>query len=106
MLSGEKCIPCSIGTPILTLEEIETLKISLNENWKNIEDIELSREFKFDDFKSAMSFANKIAEIAEQEGHHPDLEIGWGYVEVYLTTHKIGGLSRNDFVLASKIDEL
>lgn len=106
MLSQEKCIPCSLGTPILTEEEIESLKPSISESWKIIEDLELSREYTFKDFKSAMAFANAIAELAEIEGHHPDLEIGWGYVEVFLTTHKIGGLSRNDFVMAAKIDKL
>lgn len=106
MLSGEKCIPCSLGTPILTMEEIEVLKASISDNWRTIQDLELAREFQFKDFKSALAFVNQIGEIAEAEGHHPDLELGWGYVEVYLTTHKINGLSRNDFIVAAKIDHL
>ena len=66
----------------------------------------ISKEFKFADFKEAMAFTNKIADIAESEGHHPDLQISWGKVIVELTTHAIKGLSQNDFIIAAKIDEL
>ncbi len=66
----------------------------------------ISKQFKFKDFAEAMVFANKIAPIAEAEGHHPDLAIGWGKTAVELTTHAIGGLSENDFILAAKIDAI
>lgn len=66
----------------------------------------ISRTFKFKDFRSAMEFANKIADIAEAEGHHPDLFVSWGKVGIELWTHKIGGLSENDFIIAAKIDAL
>lgn len=66
----------------------------------------LRREFKFKDFKEALNFVNKIGEIAEEEGHHPDIELGWGKVKVELSTHAIGGLSVNDFILAAKIDKI
>jgi len=66
----------------------------------------LSKQFKFKNFLEAMEFANKITPIAESEGHHPDLSIGWGRVEIELTTHAIGGLSENDFILAAKIDKI
>ncbi len=66
----------------------------------------ISKQFKFKTYVEAMDFANKITPIAESEGHHPDLSIGWGKVGVSLTTHSIGGLSENDFILATKIDKI
>ena len=75
-------------------------------DWKVEDGKKIKREFKFEDFKSALAFVNKIGEIAEEEGHHPDIELGWGRVGVELSTHAIGGLSTNDFILAAKIDKL
>lgn len=66
----------------------------------------IKREFKFDDFAKALKIVNKIGKIAENEGHHPDIEFGWGYVNVLLMTHAIGGLSKNDFIVAAKIDQI
>lgn len=66
----------------------------------------ISKQFKFRNFLEAMEFADKITPIAESEGHHPDFSIGWGRVEIELTTHAIGGLSENDFILAAKIDKI
>lgn len=66
----------------------------------------ISKQFKFKNFKDAMEFANKITDIAESEGHHPDLSIGWGKVSVELSTHVVDGLSENDFILAAKIDKI
>ncbi len=66
----------------------------------------IKREFKFDDFAKALKVVNKIGKIAENEGHHPDIEFGWGYVNVLLMTHAIGGLSKNDFIVAAKIDRI
>lgn len=75
-------------------------------DWKVNDGKKLKREFKFKDFKEALSFVNKIGQIAEEEGHHPDIELRWGRVEVELSTHAIGGLSVNDFILATKINRL
>ncbi len=83
------------------LEEVKEWKVV---NDKGVDTI--SRQFKFKDFKEALAFVNKIGEIAEEEGHHPDIELGWGRVGVELSTHAIGGLSTNDFILAAKIDKL
>jgi 4a-hydroxytetrahydrobiopterin dehydratase len=66
----------------------------------------LHRRFRFADFLSALAFTNRLGEIAETQGHHPDLELGWGYVGVHLVTHDVGGLSRNDFIVAARIDAL
>lgn len=74
--------------------------------WKVIDGKKIRREFKFKDFKEALAFVNKIGEIAEEEGHHPDIELGYGRVAVNLSTHAIGGLSTNDFIVAAKIDRL
>jgi len=62
--------------------------------------------FKFKGFREAMGFVNKVADIAEEEGHHPDIWISWNRVKLTLTTHKIGGLSRNDFIVAAKVDRV
>ena len=105
-LLAKKCIPCEGGTAPLTLEEVSTLLPQVPD-WMVSEDAKhISKHYKFKDFMGAMNFANKIAEIAEEEGHHPDLAISWGKVGVDLSTHAIGGLSENDFILAAKIEAL
>src|SRR3989344_8928933 len=105
-LASKHCVPCEGGMPPATKEEAEILIQKVND-WKLSGDAKhISKEFKFKDFLGAMGFANKITAIAEEEGHHPDLSIGWGRVGVELTTHAIKGLSENDFILAAKIDQL
>lgn len=106
-LAKKKCIPCEGGIAPFNPAQAEELLRELNPDWMVIDDAHLLvREFRFKDFAEAMSFANKIGEIAEAEGHHPDLNIGWGRVAVELTTHAIEGLSENDFILASKVDQI
>ncbi|MBV9159045.1 MAG: 4a-hydroxytetrahydrobiopterin dehydratase [Candidatus Kaiserbacteria bacterium] len=105
-LAQKKCVACEGGMPPLNRTEADVLIKQLN-GWTVSGDARwLSKDFKFADFKTAMGFANKIADIAEEEGHHPDLVIGWGKVTVELTTHAIDGLSENDFILAAKIDQI
>lgn len=106
-LRKKKCVPCEGGVPPLTPAQAEGLMVELNDDWMLVDGAHLLvREFRFKDFADAMAFANKIAVVAEEEGHHPDLSIGWGSVGVELSTHAIGGLSENDFILAAKIDAL
>jgi 4a-hydroxytetrahydrobiopterin dehydratase len=105
-LSVEKCIPCSIGTPPMEGEELKEMLESIDSSWILVEDRKIEKNFKFKDFKTALDFVNKVGDIAEAEGHHPDIELGWGKVKITLLTHKIGGLSRNDFVLAAKINKI
>ncbi|MCC7500304.1 4a-hydroxytetrahydrobiopterin dehydratase [Candidatus Nomurabacteria bacterium] len=106
-LRKKKCVPCEGGVPPLTPAQAEGLMAELNDDWMLVDGAHLLvREFRFKDFADAMAFANKIAVVAEEEGHHPDLSIGWGSVGVELSTHAIGGLSENDFILAAKIDAL
>ena len=71
-----------------------------------IEDGKLSREFQFDDFMGAVDFVNKVARVAEEEGHHPDLLVSWGRVVIYLSTHSAGGLTAKDFTVASRVEAL
>ena len=75
-------------------------------DWKATENLSISRHFKFKNFKEALAFVNKIGAIAESEGHHPDINFGWGYADIKLFTHAVDGLSENDFILAAKIDAI
>jgi 4a-hydroxytetrahydrobiopterin dehydratase len=91
----------------LFCEQSEAYLKELSPEWMLIDQCHmLARTFSFKDFKSALEFVNKVGAIAEEEQHHPDITLGWGNVGVELTTHAIGGLSENDFIVAAKIDEL
>jgi 4a-hydroxytetrahydrobiopterin dehydratase len=103
-LSDQKCKPCNSDTPPLSREDAEILLREVPD-W-TLQDGSIEKMFEFSDFKEAMRFVNHIARAAEEEGHHPDIHIFYNKVRLVLTTHKIGGLSRNDFVLASKIEAL
>lgn len=103
-LSEKKCIPCHGGIPALKKEEIDRLLDKLEDKWLVNEFGHLYRIYTFHNFVDTMDFANKIAEIAEQENHHPDLIISYGKCIVEIWTHKIDGLTESDFILAAKID--
>lgn len=103
-----KCAPCRVGAPTLTETQISKLKTQIPE-WDIIEqdDVKkLNRSFKFKDFAQALAFVTKVGEIAEQQGHHPEIQFGWGHATVTWWTHKIGGLHQNDFIMAAKTDQL
>ncbi|HVB54606.1 MAG TPA: 4a-hydroxytetrahydrobiopterin dehydratase [Candidatus Acidoferrales bacterium] len=102
-LARERCQSCTKDTPTIAADEQAELLVELDGGW-NIEEPGLRRHFKFDNFSSAFTLATRVALLAECEGHHPDMRVGWGYLEVELTTHVAGGLTRNDFILAAKID--
>ncbi len=105
-LAKKKCIPCEGGIPPLSETQAKDLMQELNE-WSLIDEAHLlAKSFRFKDFAHTMAFVNKVAAIAEEEGHHPDMSISYGDVGIELTTHSIGGLSENDFIVAAKIDEL
>ncbi len=105
-LAEKKCVPCEVGAIPLTIPEAEQF-LGQIKGWTLSEDgKKISKSFKFKNFVGAMEFANKITPVAETEGHHPDLFVGWGKVKVEIFTHSIKGLSENDFILAAKIDEL
>ena len=105
-LSSLKCVPCEGGMDPLTSHEFEKYLKEVK-GWRVVDNKKISKNFKFNDFSKALVFVNKIAEIAESEGHHPDIFIhNYNQVKIILTTHAIGGLSANDFVIAFKIDAL
>ena len=105
-LANRHCEPCRAGTPPLRQEQIARLRADLDPAWEVVDQHHLERTFKFPDFRQALAFTNRVGELAEQEDHHPDIHLGWGRVKVLLFTHKIDGLSDNDFVLAAKIDRV
>ena len=105
-LSNLKCEPCTGKTKKMTPDEISTYLSQINDWAVNKEQEMIFKKFTFKNFKETMKFTNIIAEIAESEGHHPNISIGWGYSIVMIHTHAIKGLSVNDFVLASKIDKI
>ncbi|MEO2088630.1 MAG: 4a-hydroxytetrahydrobiopterin dehydratase [Gemmataceae bacterium] len=106
-LTAKKCTPCEGGTPTLTRDEV-TARLPAVPEWKLADDGKLiRRKYKFPDFVTAMAFLQRVGELAEAEGHHPDLHLtGYKHAAVELTTHAIGGLSENDFIVAAKIDRL
>ncbi len=106
-LDQTHCVPCQIGAPTLTPPQIEALKTQISPDWQVAENKKLIREFKFKDFKAAIAFINQVANIAESEGHHPNIHLtNWNRIQIELYTHKINGLHQNDFILAAKIDKL
>jgi 4a-hydroxytetrahydrobiopterin dehydratase len=96
-------MPCRGGIPPLTPAEVEPLLAQL-EGWQVVDNHHLSKLYNFDDFVSALAFVNRVGELAEQHGHHPDLYLSWGKVRIELWTHKIDGLAEADFVLAALCD--
>lgn len=104
-LAEKHCVPCKGGVPPLKGEELAKLAGQVS-GWKVVDEHHLEKQYTFPDFKSALDFVNKAGEIAEAEGHHPDLFLTWGKVGVKTWTHKIDGLTESDFILAAKIDEV
>lgn len=105
-LTSQKCVPCEGGTKPMTPDEAKPY-LEAVVDWKTADEAKsIQKEFLFLDFKTALDFVNKVGAIAEAEGHHPDLQLAWGKVEVELSTHAIGGLSVNDFIMAAKINKI
>jgi 4a-hydroxytetrahydrobiopterin dehydratase len=104
-LARETCVPCHGGTPKLEWDEIDSLRRELGNGWSVSPGHHLEREFTFPDFAEALAFTNRVGAIAEGQGHHPAIHLEWGRVRLEIWTHAIDGLSRNDFVLAAKIDQ-
>lgn len=106
-LTQKHCVPCQGGIPPLTPKQISPLLSQLKSKWKLADHKQISLQFKFKDFVSAIKFINQVADIAEAEDHHPDIHLtGWNKVKIVLSTHKINGLHQNDFILAAKIEQL
>ncbi|MFZ2491261.1 MAG: 4a-hydroxytetrahydrobiopterin dehydratase [Thermoanaerobaculia bacterium] len=105
-LINEKCIPCRGGVPPLTGDELASVRAELGGDWDVVREHHLEKSFEFPDFVTALAFTNRVGEVAEEEGHHPDIHLAWGKVRIEIWTHKIDGLTRSDFILAAKIDQL
>ncbi len=103
-LTKGQCVPCEGGTKPMDKKEIKTYLSLLKTPWKVSQANKIEKLFMFKDFKTSMMFVNKVADIAEDQGHHPDIKISYNKVGILLTTHAIGGLSVNDFIVASKVE--
>lgn len=104
-LADKQCVPCKGGVPPLRGKELENFHAGVPK-WTVANEHHLHREFSFPDFKQALEFVNRVGEIAESQGHHPDILLKWGKVEITLWTHKIDGLTESDFIMAAKIDRV
>jgi 4a-hydroxytetrahydrobiopterin dehydratase len=87
-------------------ENLENIHTQLNGNWMVIDEHHLEKEYVFKNFRQALAFTNQVGELAEAEGHHPDIYLAWGKVKLMIWTHKIDGLTESDFIFAAKVDEL
>jgi len=104
-LAGKTCVPCKGGISALGSAEIKAYQEKLDSGWHVINNHHLEKEFKFDDYEAAIDFANMVANIAIEQDHHPDILLAYGKVTVIVWTHKAGGLTENDFVLAAKVEK-
>ena len=108
-LIKKKCVPCEGGVTPFDISEIHKYQKKVD-GWDIIKDKKkiffLEKNFKFKNFLDSQDFVNKVGRISEEEGHHPEILFGWGYVKISITTHAIEGLSENDFILAAKIDKI
>jgi 4a-hydroxytetrahydrobiopterin dehydratase len=103
-LAQRHCVPCRRGTPPLDAAAQQRLLAELGPDWRVEHGHHLHKDYAFPDFATALAFVNRVGEIAEAEGHHPDIVLAWGKVALTLWTHAIDGLSESDFVLAAKAD--
>jgi 4a-hydroxytetrahydrobiopterin dehydratase len=105
-LAAKPCVPCSGDVPPLKGAALSELHNQLNNDWQVVEAHHLEKAYTFQDFRSALDFTNRVGELAEEVGHHPDLYLTWGKVKVTIWTHTIDGLSETDFIFAAKTDRL
>jgi 4a-hydroxytetrahydrobiopterin dehydratase len=106
-LAKQSCVPCKGGVPALKGEALRSLLARLGpDGWRVVDEHHLEKTYEFPDFVTALAFVDRLGELAEQQGHHPDIHLSWGKVRVTIWTHKIDGLTESDFVLAAKADAL
>jgi len=103
-LAAGACVPCKGGIPPLQGQALTCLLERLGNDWQLIDDHHLEKRYDFKNFRQALDFTNRVGELAEQQGHHPDIYLAWGQVELRIWTHKIDGLTESDFVFAAKAD--
>jgi 4a-hydroxytetrahydrobiopterin dehydratase len=104
-LASKHCVPCRGGVAALKGKELQDLARQVP-GWKVVNEHHLAREYAFPDLKTALEFVNRVGEVAEQEGHHPNIAFTWGKVEITVYTHKVDGLTESDFILAAKLEQL
>ena len=104
-LASKTCVPCRGGVDALKGAGLDTLKRQVP-GWDVVNEHHLHRRFEFPDFRKALEFVNRVGELAEEQGHHPDILLTWGKAEITIWTHKVDGLTESDFILAAKIDTL
>jgi 4a-hydroxytetrahydrobiopterin dehydratase len=105
-LERQHCVPCEGAVTALGGDELRGYFAKLGDGWALAKEHHLEKEVRFVNFADALDFANQVGAVAEAEGHHPDLLLGWGRVKIFLWTHAADGLTKNDFILASKISRL
>jgi len=105
-LAEKECIPCRGAVPPLNEQEASELLARLGVGWRVVDGHRLEKEFRFGNFREALAFTNRVGELAEAQGHHPDIHLSWGRVVLTIWTHKINGLTESDFVFAAKSDLL
>jgi 4a-hydroxytetrahydrobiopterin dehydratase len=105
-LAKKECVPCKGGVPPLKGKELDELYSQLGADWKVVDSHHLEKEFKFGNFRQALDYTNKVGELAEAQGHHPDIFLSWGRVKLKVWTHKIDGLTESDFIFAAKVEQL
>ena len=104
-LAKKTCIPCKGGVSPLKGDKLDDLMEKLKNDWKIIKEHHLEKEYSFKNFKEALNFTIKVGELAENQGHHPDIFLAWGKVKLTIWTHKIDGLTESDFIFAAKADK-
>ncbi|MGH7753094.1 MAG: 4a-hydroxytetrahydrobiopterin dehydratase [Gemmatimonadales bacterium] len=105
-LAKMDCVPCKGGVPPLKGVALKDLERRLGGGWNVVNEHHLEKEFTFKDFREALAFTNRVGDLAEQQGHHPDIYLAWGKTRITIWTHKIDGLTESDFVMAAKIDRV
>lgn len=105
-LSDRQCVPCRGGVPPLKGAALKKLHAQLEAGWELADDHHLHKEYGFRNFREALDFTNRVGELAEAQGHHPEICLSWGRVKLKVWTHKIDGLTESDFVFAAKVDRL
>ena len=104
-LASKTCVPCRGGVPPLKGQELASLAKHVD-GWKVVNEHHVFKSFEFPNFRTALQFVDRVGELAEEQGHHPDIFLAWGKVEITIWTHKIDGLTESDFILAAKIDQI
>ena len=104
-LAENTCVPCKGGVPPLEGDALEKLRRELGSDWQLVDGHHLEKEYRLDGYAPAVAFTNRVADIAEEQNHHPDIVLSWGKVKVTIWTHKIDGLTESDFFFAAKVEE-